>query len=286
MEELFALGEGDVRELLTAIRGGEFSAARAVYWQCTSALLKTATYGKLEAAVEARVGRPVYFLFDELLVPESPDGASPLVVPASFQEWHRDVEDTSFAGGCLNVWLPLFTTGDEPTPLEFLADASLNAYAWVESASTPRLAMPVPAGHLRFREREGRSDVHVVEASELATVAPRLRKNTAYTFDGHAFHRGSPSSAFDLRLKIKFALSPFEGLRNEHALHLSLFALVWGKLQTEDPSFAKLDPRKQHYAAARFMHENLGARLNRQDPKERTLHQALLDQLLTEPGGL
>ncbi len=274
MDRLFTLSPSEAVELYTAIRGGHFSHARAVYWPCTSALLTTNVFAKIEAAVEARLGRPVYFVFDELFTP-SPG--------ANFQVWHKDVEDKNFADGCFNIWIPIFSTGRGISPLEHVKDDALNEYAHVAAPPAPFSLRPLRPGELLFQFRNGRGDSRVVSAAELSSkvARPPQQRNDVFLLASSRFHAAVASPEFDMRFGIKFSLSPFESMRNA-ASNIVLFSMVHRQLEAEDPAFAALAPKERHRAVARVVHESHARAYNSVSSKYTVLYRALFARMVRE----
>jgi hypothetical protein len=273
MHQLFKLSPDETRSLLAMIRSGIFNSLRAVYWPCTNALLASPVFRKIEHAVEETLGKPVYFLFDELFTPTQKD---------NFEVWHRDTEDDNFPGGCWNVWIPLYSSGETIAPLELLADPSWREFKHVIHFGEPWVAgTEMKPGQILFVNRQGVMEEQLVNEDELDKVVSSSERYVVHLFDSGTFHRGRPTRDFNIRFGMKFSTEPYSRTRNI-SLDIQLFGWWWRKLERELPTFATLSPRDKHYAVARHIHEHAAPRFNEATIPEKVFYQSLFDAMLRE----
>ncbi len=268
MDELFALSNADVRELLEIIKSSHFNQKRATCWPCSTRLLASNVYAKIEKAVEAHLGRPVYVVFDELFTPSGSGD--------SFQLWHKDVEDADFAGGCFNVWIPLYTGAEEVEGLQLLASDELNAYDRAEGHGSSVLPFPIGDNELLLMKQSS-METKVIDLTKVEIERKKASLFHVYLLDSSRFHAAVKTESFQLRFGIKFAVSPFETFRSG-SLDIMAFAYAANLLREADASLPSR-PKEWHYETVKFLDEHLSARFNESDPRSATLYRCLIEHI-------
>jgi len=272
MEQLFALSNEDLVELLTVIKASRFNSRRACYWPCTEPLLSSSVYTKIERAVEQKLGSTVYFVFDELFTPTSRD---------NFHSWHKDVEDAHFEGPCWNIWIPLYGSGDGIASLEFLEDEELTRkYNIVLGPGSPALPIPLSSNQYLFINAVT-MESEVVAGDALRVRRPEGIRNHVYLLNSGAFHRSVAIDGLQLRFGIKFSTGPLTTSTSKFELpDIAAYSFAHSYLRKAVDGFSRQDYKQQCFDAARFVHVRLGDRFNQSELRDRVLFASLVTTML------